>query len=102
MAGTLAFLVLFDMTVAEAYSPIARQQPFIPPRDLRQRVNGPVFNVPLRAVDGYAALLQVFHQQPIATGYIARDSNARRQRFEQMKLIYDRDGPEFCDRVAAM
>lgn len=101
-AGTGGMVVLLAMTVAGAYSPITRQERFVAPRNLRQRVNGPVFNVPLRAVDGYAALLQVFHRQPIATGYIARDSVGRRQRFEQLKAVYDRGGPEFCDRLAEM
>ena len=100
--GSLPMLALLALTVAEAYSPLPRQQPFVPPRDLRRRVIGPVFNIPLRAVDGYAALLQVFHRQPIATGYIARDSEERRHRFEQLKEVYDRGGPDFCDRLAEM
>jgi hypothetical protein len=100
--GSVAMVVLLAMTVAEAYSPIRRQQSFVAPRDLRQRVTGPVFNIPLRALDGYAALLQVFHRQPIATGYVARDSAERRIRFEELKKVYDRGGPEFCDRIAEL
>jgi hypothetical protein len=97
--GALPILLVLALTVTQVYSSIPRQVPFIAPLDLRQRVSGPVFNVPLRAIDGYAALLQTFHRQPIATGYLARDSVARRQRFAQLKEIYDRGGPEFCRRI---
>src|SRR5207244_165870 len=100
--GELVMVALLAVTVAEAYSPIARQPSFVPPRALQQVASGPVFNVPLRPVDGYASLLQVFHHQPIATGYVARNSPQRQQRFETLKEIYDWAGPQFCERVAEM
>jgi hypothetical protein len=100
--GNLLLLGVLLATLVEVYTPRARQPAFVPPQNLPQRITGPVFNIPLRAVDGYAALLQVFHRQPIATGYIARDTWARRQRFAELQEIYDRGGPEFCSRVAAL
>jgi hypothetical protein len=100
--GESGMLILLALTVTEAYSPIPRQAPFAPPQNLQQIVSGPVFNIPLRPVDGYAALLEVFHHQPIATGYIARNSPDRQQRFEELKQVYDRGGPWFCERVSEM
>lgn len=94
--------ILFALAVVGAYTPIPRRHEFIPPEKLGTPVVGPVFNVPLYAIDGYGSLLQVFHHQPIATGYVARTSLEARQRFRQLKQVYDRGGPEFCNRIAAM
>jgi hypothetical protein len=95
-------LTLLVVTVAGAYTRTYRRHSFVPPADLRARVAGPVFNVPLLGNDGYASLLQVFHQQPIATGYVARDSVETRNRFLELKRIYDHGGPEFCGRITAL
>jgi hypothetical protein len=95
-------LILFALTVAEAYTPTPRRHVFAPPEKLKQPVAGPVFNVPLYEFDGFAALLQVFHHQPIATGAVARTSVENSERFQRMKQVYDQGGPAFCQRIAAM
>ena len=100
-AASVMFLLL-ALTVVGAYTPISRRNVFAAPEKLPQRVDGPVFNVPLRLQDGYGALLQTLHHQPISTGYVARSSPEIRQRFLQLKRIYDQGGPEFCNRIAAM
>lgn len=72
-SGVMMMVLLW--TVAEVYSPIPRQEPFHIPKGLDRIVSGPVFNVPLSSTtDGYAQLLQVFHHQPIASGYLSRFS----------------------------
>jgi hypothetical protein len=97
----VVFIVL-ALTVAGAYTPTPRKQAFTLPETLPASVAGPVFNVPLRLKDGYGALLQTLHHQPIATGYLARTSPETRQRFLQLKKVYDQGGTEFCDRIAAL
>ena len=90
--------VVFIWTTAEVYQPIARQQVFTPPPQLKELAPGPVFEVPLLAYDGYAALLQVFHHQPIATGYLARISQKQLDQATELKLLTDR-GPSFCEEI---
>lgn len=97
-----AVFILLALTIAGAYQPTHRRHPFTRPENLPGQVAGPVFNVPLQVKDGYAALLQVFHHQPIATGYVARNSVKNRQRFLELKRVYDQGGPEFCSRIEAM
>jgi len=93
-------LILFALTVAEAYTPTPRRHVFALPEKLKEPVAGPVFNVPLYEFDGFAGLLQVFHHQPIATGAVARTSVENSERFLRMKQVYDRGGPGFCGRIA--
>jgi hypothetical protein len=98
-------LSLFVLTTVGAFTRTFRRPGFIPPGkfaapDLASPF--PAFNVPLSDNDGYASLLQVFHQQPIATGYVARTTFETRQRYLQLKQIYDQGGPEFCERIAAL
>jgi hypothetical protein len=93
-------LILFALTVAEAYTPTPRRHGFAPPEKLKEPVTGPVFNVPLNEFDGFAGLLQVFHHQPIATGAVARVSVENSERFRRLKQVYDQGGPGFCGRVA--
>ena len=52
--------------IAEVYSPTRRRQSFVPPSDLTKLIPGPVLNLPPVQRDGYAAMLQTFHHQPIA------------------------------------
>ncbi|MDX6611433.1 MAG: hypothetical protein QOD75_619 [Blastocatellia bacterium] len=94
--------VVLAVTAAGAYTPIPRRHAFTVPDNLPATVSGPVFNVPLRLKDGYGALLQTLHHQPISTGYIARSSPEIRQHFLELKRIHDQGGPEFCGRLAAM
>jgi len=90
--------LIFLWATAEVYQPIARQQPFQPPQQLAKLAPGPVIELPLLAYDGYASLLQVFHHQPIATGYLARISQAQLDHATELKQIIDR-GPTFCEEI---
>lgn len=90
--------LVFIWSTAEVYQPRARQQVFTPPRQLEKMVPGPVFELPLLAYDGYASLLQVFHHQPIATGYLARISQAQLDYATRLMKMVDH-GPTFCDEV---
>jgi hypothetical protein len=90
--------LVFIWSTAEVYQPIARQPVFTPPRQLAKMAPGPVFQLPLLAYDGYASLLQVFHHQPIATGYLARISQAQLDHATNLKHIADL-GPSFCEEV---
>lgn len=90
--------LVFIWTTAEVYQPIARQRVFTPPRQLEKMAPGPVFELPLLAYDGYASLLQVFHHQPIVTGYLARLSPEQLEHALEMKLLTNR-GPRFCEEI---
>lgn len=90
--------LMFLWATAEVYQPIARQRPFTPPSQLAKMAPGPVIDLPLLAYDGYGSLLQVFHHQPIATGYLARISQTQLDHATALKLLIDR-GPTFCEEV---
>lgn len=92
----VAMLFLFTWTTAEAYMPQARRPRFAPPAALSQIPPGPVFNLPPIQWDGYAAMLQTFHHQPISTGYLARNSELQWARFTELKTAFDK-GTSFCD-----
>jgi hypothetical protein len=94
--------LMFFWVTAEAYSPFASQPPFVPPAGLEKIVEGPVLNLPPYPYDGYAALLQTFHHQPIGTGYLARTTTTRMKQFRQLRQAWDRGGQVFCDRVKEM
>jgi hypothetical protein len=95
----LAMLLLCTWASAEVYSPTQRRQPFVPPSGLSRVVPGSVLNLPPGQVDGYAAMLQTFHRQPIATGYLARNNTAQRAQFAAFKAAFDKDGATFCEYV---
>ncbi|MEO8434564.1 MAG: hypothetical protein ABI596_06690 [Pyrinomonadaceae bacterium] len=95
----VAGVVLFGWVVAESYSPMPRQPAFVPPAELAQLVNGPVLNLPASRFDGYAALLQVFHQRPIATGYISRFLPQQINHVENIARAIDSDGPGMCEEL---
>jgi hypothetical protein len=104
LGGAASFaimLLLFAWTTAESVTPIPRQAPFVPPAGM-EKVVGPVLNLPPTINDGFAALLQVFHHQPIATGYLARLTEAQAQHLEHLKTLFNRGGPGFCDETARM
>ena len=85
-------------TVGEAFVPALPSYRFTPP-NLQTIAAGPVLNLPLSQHDGYAALLQVFHHQPIATGYISRNSAAQIASLEKLEKLVDRDNGQFCDEL---
>ncbi len=89
-------------TIAEAYSPTPRQQVFVPPLFLEKSVAGPVLNLPVFNTDGYSMLLQLFHHQPIATGYLARISPERQQHVVELRRLFDKGGAELCEQATRM
>lgn len=95
-------LLLFAWVAAEAYSPASRQRTFVPPPQLEKLVHGAVLNVPVMKGDGYAALMQIFHHQPIATGYLARNSAPQRNQFLELREAFNRGGAKFCAQLNAM
>jgi len=95
----VVLLIVFVWTVAEAYAPLPRQPSFVPPAELANLLNGPVLNLPASRFDGYALLLQVFHKQPIATGYISRFSELELKHVENLTRLEGRGGLEFCDEL---
>jgi hypothetical protein len=97
-----AMTLLFVWVTAEAHSPIPKQAVFVPPPALDRIVEGPVLNLPPYPYDGYAAMLQVFHHQPIGTGFVARITRERLDNFRQLRLAADRGGQVFCDRLREM
>jgi len=94
--SVVAALVVFVWTAAEAYTPPHPQAKFLPPPELNAIVAGPVINLPLSRFDGYALLLQVFHHQPIATGYTSRYSLEQIDEVNSLAKIVDRGGSQLC------
>ena len=86
-------------TTAEVYSPTRPRQPFVSPSGLSKLVPGSVLNLPPVQRDGYAAMLQTFHHQPIATGYLARNNVAQWAQFAAFKTAFDKGGAPFCEYV---
>jgi hypothetical protein len=101
-ASSTLMLVLLLWTIAEAYPPTPRQPQLIPPKNLATRVTGPVLNLPISGSDGYAMFLQFFHHQPLATGYLARNSPQRQQHIAELMRLFYQGGTEFCQGVAKM
>jgi hypothetical protein len=96
--SSVVMALIFLWASAEVYQPIARQRPFTPPIQLAKMGPGPVINLPLLAADGYASLLQVFHHQPIATGYLARISQPQLDHVTSL-LESIEHGPTFCEEI---
>jgi hypothetical protein len=91
-ALVLAFLA---WTVAEVYSPGPRTRTYAPPSALDRLVPGPVVNVPLSVFDGRAVLLQAFHGQPIATGFVSRRTPAQLAHVRTLDLLLAEDPAAF-------
>ncbi len=88
MAALLAMLIIFCWITAEVYVPVKPQLPYVIPAQLNQLTPGPVINLPLRRHDSWALLLQMFHHQPIATGYVSRNSKKQDAHFETLRVLY--------------
>ena len=97
--ATAILLLVFLWMGTEAYWPFPRQVPFHPPAELAAIVDGPVLNLPASRFDGYAALLQVFHHQPIATGYISRFSEEQVAQVESLARVVD-EKDDACAELA--
>lgn len=100
--SVIAMLLLLGWTIAEVYSPIKRRDPFVAPAALSRVVPGPVLNLPPVQWDGYAALLQTQHHQPIDTGYVARNSDQQYTYFDELDRMFDKGGKEFCNYVSGL
>ncbi|HEX8098187.1 MAG TPA: hypothetical protein VF507_09130 [Pyrinomonadaceae bacterium] len=100
--GSAAMALLFVWAAAEGYAPAPRQKPFAPPAALANVKAGGVLNLPLLRNDGYAAMLQVFHQQPIATGYLARYTAEEWKQFGELERSFNRGGAQFCERLKSL
>jgi hypothetical protein len=101
-ATALFMLLVLGWTVAEVYSPVALQSSFEVPRQLVTSVQGPVLNLPLMRNDGYSALLQVFHHQPIATGYLARYTEHQWQQYNGLERLIFKGGAAFCYGITSL
>ena len=97
---TAMMSALLIWTIAEAHSPMTRRKPFVPPQGVQRIVPGPVLNLPLLRNDGYAAMLQIFHHQPVVTGYLARYTEAQWGQFAELERLFKKGGAQFCDGVA--
>jgi hypothetical protein len=93
---TMAVVLMWS--IAEAYQPVAKQPVFVPPAQLSRITPGPVFQLPSFAYDGYASLLQVFHHQPISTGYVARLSEKNAAHAADLSEIASR-ASTFCEEI---
>jgi hypothetical protein len=65
------------------------------PAALQQLAPGPVLEVPPLEKDGYAAMLQTLHGQPIATGYTARIGMPALQQVRELRRAFDKGGTDF-------
>jgi hypothetical protein len=101
-AGAALMSLLMLWTIAEAYSPTPRQRVFVPPQNLEKSAGGPVLNLPVVNNDGYSMLLQLFHRQPIAAGYLARTSTKRDEHMIELKRLFDKGGTALCERAESL
>jgi hypothetical protein len=85
-AGAAVAIAVALWATAEGYAPTPKVPPYSVPRRLSELVPGPVVNVPLSAYDGFAVFMQVFHRQPIVTGFVSRRSPAQ---VAQVKALDD-------------
>jgi len=88
--------IVFVWTVAEVYSPAETRRPFRTPAALSNIAVGPVMNLPPVQWDGYAAMLQTQHHQPLATGYLARNNDAQWDYSADQFYAFSRGGAYFC------
>jgi hypothetical protein len=81
-------VLIFLWTVAEVYSPLPPQPPYQVPSQINQLAAGPIIHLPLKYHDGWSLLLQMFHHQPLATGYVSRNSLKQRAHFKTLEVLY--------------
>ena len=99
---TVIMAALCLWVIAESYVPAPHQKVVTVPRGLEKVVPGPVLNLPLIRNDGYAEMLQIFHRQPIATGFLARYTSQQNQQFAYLERLFNKGGSEFCNGIRAM
>lgn len=90
-------LFVFAWTIAEGYAPGRKSPTFMPPEELKEIIDGPILNLPLKMDDGYAAALQTIHKQPIGTGYLARIT---KEQLEYFQTLNDKlDDPDYLIKM---
>ncbi len=85
-AAALALVLLW--AAAEAYSPTPAEPPYTVPPQLQAMTPGPVIQLPLKFNDGWSLLLQMFHHQPMASGYVSRSSRQQKAHFRTLEVLY--------------
>lgn len=96
----MSFLMLWIF--AESYKSSKRLESFKIPPQLLQIKDGPVINLPVTFKDGYAAMLQVIHKQPIATGYVARLSEGNIRHYKFLKQLFIDLPADLCPKLYSL
>lgn len=86
--GVVVLGAILLWTIAEAYSPVPAEQPYVIPSQLQAMTPGPVIHLPLKFNDGWSLLLQMFHHQPMASGYVSRSSRQQKAHFKTLEVLY--------------
>ncbi len=86
--ATTILLVGLIWTIAEVYTPVEQEPVYENPPQLAQVIEGPVLNLPLVYHDGWSLLYQMFHRQPVSTGYVSRNSPEQKAHFETLRVYY--------------
>jgi hypothetical protein len=100
-AGAAALALLTVWSLAEAWAPVPRAPVYRPPSFAGLEPGG-VVNLPLAVEDGRAALLQVFHRRPMATGYVARRSPAQVAHVRELQRLLDEEPRALAARLRAL
>lgn len=99
--GVIIFSFLW--VSAETYTPTAQQPEYVIPPQLASIADGPVLNLPLRYHNGWALMLQMFHHQPIGTGYVSRNEPQHKSHFETLRNYYaEAVATQSCQKFVAM
>jgi hypothetical protein len=80
--------LVFIWTVAEVYSPLLQKHSSFAPPPQMEQIHGPTLELPLKFRDGWSLLRQIFHQQPLATGELSRNTAEQRAHFETLRIYY--------------
>lgn len=94
--------LIFVWAVAEAYSPTPPQPRVRIPAGVEKIAGGPILHLPLLEADGYALFLQLFHRQPISTGYLARGSEQRHAQYVSLRRLFEEGGEQLCEGAERM
>lgn len=101
-AGTLVAALAVAWGAAEVYTPGPFVRPYTVPPELQDVGPGVVANVPLTVFDGTAVLLQVFHGQPIVTGFVSRRTPEQVEHVKALDAVVEADTPAFAARLHAL
>lgn len=87
--GLASFTVLMALSISEARSPLSAQTPFHPPVSALSKIKkGSVAILPISLENDYLSMsYQIFHQQPIASGYLARRNKEEMEQRGTLKKL---------------